>query len=136
SRVHGAAGHDTVRTVARSHSRGSRSRPIGQDDLHAVEQNTVWSSLLGRFDGHTAWQPLRAFSCNDLVKHGAVFACTRTDWQNLYQSVLVFPLMFAAAEAGRFEFVGFLAFDSRRKNAFPGVPDAFEKREHIDEYHL
>lgn len=128
-------GTDLVGTVARSQPADTRVTSLGRADLHPVAENSIWCSLLGRDDGYTSWKPLRCFACNDLFKHSAVFACTRKQWASLYRSVLVFPLMYPAAEAGQFEVVGFLVFDSRRENAFPGLPDVFEHRENLDAYH-
>jgi len=135
-----APGTDDVReyveTWARSNPHDARRPLLGQADRHPVSKNTIPCALLGRDDGHTHWKPLRCFASNDLQAHEQLFVTTRTDWAEFYRSVLVFPLTYPTGQdAGRFETIGFLAFDSLKRNAFAGVPDAFEYRDRWTEYH-
>lgn len=122
-------GADKVETWARSSPYDGRTDQLGKADRHRVLENTVWSALLGRFDGHTKWSPLQCFACNDLNEHLDSFSCTRDDWSNYYRSTLVFPLQYRdRLNNAQFKTFGFLAFDSPKRNAFPGLPDAFDAR--------
>ena len=135
-----AAGEDAsleyVETCARSRPTDARLSLLGMADRHPVSKNTVSCALLGRDDRHTRWKPLRCFATNDLVAHEKLFETTRTDWAQFYRSVLVFPLTYPDSnDPGIYETLGFLAFDSLRKDAFPGVPDVFAYRDRWTEYH-
>lgn len=125
-----------VETCARSHPPDARGSLVGQADRHPVSKNTIACALLGRDDGLTHWKPLRCFSSNDLRAHEQVFVTTRLDWAQFYRSVLVFPLTYPSAHSpGQYETIGFLAFDSLKENAFPGVPEAFAHRDRWMDYH-
>ncbi|MEW8089088.1 MAG: hypothetical protein AB2784_05620 [Candidatus Thiodiazotropha endolucinida] len=129
-------GVDQVVTWARS--RPLDDRPSGLDDAHPVDGNTVWCALLGRNDRHTAWQPFNCFSSNDLASHSEHFNCTRDAWPTYYRSALVYPLRYIRKTDRRHFNVGFLAFDSPKKDAFRNIPDIFEYRnsgELRSEYH-
>lgn len=115
-----------VETWARSEPTDTRPDILGELDQHAVDDNTVWSALLGRTDGHTNWKPLRAFACPDLANHADRFSCSRKDWSHYYRSVLVYPLRYNADANRDYRTVGFLAFDSILPRAFDQLPDAFE----------
>ncbi|WP_373650564.1 hypothetical protein [Schlesneria sp. DSM 10557] len=113
-------------------------RPVHQEpskDFHSIDKNTVWCAFYGRNDGVTNWTRVNCFSCNDLLKQAPLFKCDRDNWQQFYQSVMVFPINFAIGSDNRsFSRLGFLAFDSPIQNAFRGMPNIFEYRDSISEY--
>jgi LmbE family N-acetylglucosaminyl deacetylase len=116
----------------------ARSEPIDYRDeslSHPISQNTVWSALLGRNDGHRTWSLFNCFSSNDLLKYNQQFKNTRTDWQKHYKSALVFPLRYTSPQSvSLFETFGFLALDSKKIGAFKGMPEIFEHIEDKDVY--
>jgi hypothetical protein len=126
---------DRVATWVRSHPLDDRPVEQGEANAHQVSTNTVWSALYGRSDGKTHWRPFSCFACNDLVKRGELFVCDRENWQRYYRSTMVFPLRYAKnAQATEFENIGFLAFDSPKRDAFLGIPDIFAHREDFATY--
>jgi len=120
----------TVATLARSVPFDERP-----SDEHGVQENTVWSALLGHDDGSNHWRPMNCFCCNDLWAHKPYFHCSRTNWEHFYRSVLVFPLRYVYDPVrNQYRTIGFLCFDSPNANAFPKMPDAFEYRGRPDRY--
>ena len=67
---------DAVVTVARSEPFGNRLIDPRTFDSHLVEQNTVWSSLMGISDSNYTWKRLKCFHCGDLREHISDFKCT------------------------------------------------------------
>jgi LmbE family N-acetylglucosaminyl deacetylase len=115
----------------------ARSEPIDQRDeiaVHPINQNTVWAALLGRNDGNRTWDLFNCFSSSNLIKFKNEFRNTRIDWQNHYKSVMVFPLR-CRRSVTQFDTFGFLALDSRKTDAFQGMPEIFEHLSEKDEYH-
>jgi hypothetical protein len=108
-------------------------RAIDDDpNLHPVAENSTWSALLGKFDGKYNWErKYCCFSCNDLLKYGENYKNSRRGWSRHYKSTFVIPLKFPIYENGKLVLciIGFLAFDSPKKSAFPSLPDIFEYRE-------
>ena len=134
--VQNDAGADCVGTIGRSDPYDNRPNMLAPSDLHLVEKNSVWCSLLGRDDGSARWPVFSCFACNDLYAHPADFKCDRTDWQKFYRSTLVFPLRYIQDEVNsKFVTFGFLAFDSVKKGVFGDVPDIFHYRERWHAYH-
>lgn len=116
-----------VSTWARSEPFDDRPFEQGDANAHLVRTNSVWSALYGRDDGETRWRIFTCFCCNDLAARAA-FRCDRKNWQNFYHSTLAFPLRFpnnADGGDGEYQNLGFLAFDSPRKNVFRGLPDIY-----------
>jgi hypothetical protein len=63
------------------------------------------------------------------------FDCDRENWQKYYQSTMVFPIRYPInSQEDEFLYVGFLAFDAPRPNAFRGVPDVFKFNHDPDGY--
>jgi hypothetical protein len=108
-------------------SEPSDARPLDPKP-HIVEQNTVWSALLGCYDGAYNWKlSFKCFSSNNLSGHDE-FNNSRDNWKQFYHSVLVFPIHYLTYnESGQpiKNVMGFLAFDSPLKNAFGNAPDIF-----------
>jgi hypothetical protein len=105
------------------------------DNFHAIGKNSAWSAFYGRFDGQTKWESTNCFSCNNLPSHGSAFRSERENWQQYYQSTLVFPVNHAKNDSGtELARLGFLAFDSPRTGSFLGAPDIFDYRERLHEY--
>lgn len=112
-----------VATWVRSEPEDDRPFEQGDYNAHKVSANTVWSALLGENDGKEDWRPYCCFACNDL-RENTNFMCDRDNWRRYYRSVLVFPIRYVADNVGEASgIIGFLAFDSPKKNAFPGLPD-------------
>lgn len=127
--------HDRVATWVRSEPLDDRPVEEGDSNTHLVVRNSVWSALLGSSDGETVWRPFTCFACNDLAKRGELFRCDRENWQRYYRSTLVFPIRYPTNEQGtEFDCIGFLAFDSPRTGAFPGLPDIYDHRQSPQEY--
>lgn len=125
---------DAVVTLARSLP--FDNRPLDQNVIYTVRDNTVWCALFGEHDGHTKWPRFKCFACNDLQKHQSVFHCTRDRWYDHYRSTLVFPINYMRdTNTLTCEISGFLAFDSPIKNAFSGLPDIFDFREKPAQYY-
>lgn len=127
---------DIVTTWIRSEPLDGRSDKDDPEQPHFVHGNTVWSAFLGRYDGKFNWkQPFRCFSCNDLLEYKDLISNTRQDWSNFYRSTLVFPLRYARLIDGQrcFDIIGFLAFDSPRKKAFPELCDIFKYRDSAEQ---
>jgi hypothetical protein len=119
--------HRSVGTWARSTPHDGRPVEIVTGQSHAISENTVWSCLLGEFDGRAKWRPFTCFCCNDLKAAGSDFRCSRDNWQNFYASALVFPIRYPTSEDGlEFATVGFIAFDSPNVGAFRGMPSIFD----------
>lgn len=122
---------DRVETWIRSEPYDGRKN---DDDSqpYLVCNNSVWSALLGKYDGKFNWQePQICFSCGDLPKHNSEFQNSRLNWQDYYYSTLVFPLNYIYyTNTGKkgYRTIGFLAFDSLNKDAFRGMPDVFDYR--------
>jgi LmbE family N-acetylglucosaminyl deacetylase len=133
--------HCCVKLIVKSESvvTWARSQPADIRDetiAHPINQNSVWSALLGRNDGRRTWPLFNCFSSADLVKHISQFSNTRPDWLEHYRSVLVFPLRYANRRSTtNFDTFGFFALDSKKANAFAGMPDIFEYIEDRDVYH-
>ena len=125
-----------VATWARSEPLDGRPSDPQFQDAHVITENTVWSSLLGEYDGTTRWPNLKFFCSNDLCWPGERFRCSRGKWRDFYRSTLVFPIHVAydLRPEGR-RTLGFLAFDSPKENAFPRMPDVFRHRDNLTEYH-
>ena len=108
------------------------NRPLGTDDIHLIDKtNTVWCAILGRHDGEWDWRDRQVdvFACNDLRKHRRNFKCDRENWEEYYQSALVYPLRCSNPKTGEVDTYGFIAFDSAHAGAFPGLPDIFGYRD-------
>ena len=132
-----ASKNDCVVTLARSEPFDERGVDEKENNKHLVESsNTVWSALLGKFDGKTSWPTFKCFSCGDLWTHEKIFECSRENWENYYRSTLVFPVRYMTDPTKRERVVsGFLAFDSLKCNAFGSLPDVFSFRENPSDYH-
>lgn len=125
---------DRVGTWVRSEPLDGRPAEIGPSNAHPVRANSVWSALLGQSDGRFHWEVFRCFACNDLINESD-FCCDRANWQKYYCSTLVFPIRFPIDTNGTaYDYIGFLAFDSPRRNAFRGLPNIFEYRSAPAEY--
>ena len=121
---------ERVATFARSEPSDNRPAETGETNAHEIQSNTVWSSMMGISDGTTHWRPFCCFASNDLWTAGKLFHCDRTDWNQYYRSAFVFPIRYPRrAASGEFVYVGFLAFDSPKNNAFLGLPNIFEHRD-------
>jgi hypothetical protein len=120
---------DLVATWVRSEPFDTRPAEDKIEHAHAVSRNTVWSAILGGYDGKTTWERFRSFSCNDLTSHPD-FRCDRKDWHRYYRSTFVVPIRYPANKLGtEHNHFGFVAFDSPVKCAFRGLPDIFKYRE-------
>jgi len=121
-----------------------RSKPLDDRPLepnpHPVVKNTVWSALLGCYDGVYNWggskgeRTYNCFSCNNLSTHDD-FQNSRGNWRESYNAALVFPINFLTySDKGRpfKNVIGFLAFDSPKTDAFFNVPDIFDYRDHSE----
>lgn len=118
---------ESVVTWARSEPTDYRDETLS----HLINQNTVWSALLGQNDGKRNWDLFNCFSSSNLVKYSEQYKNTRLDWKDHYKSVLVFPLRYTNHRGiTKFDTFGFLAFDSKKADAFTGMPEIFE---HISE---
>jgi len=125
---------DIVKTWIRSEPYDAREEDGLTNGYHVCD-NSVWAALLGRFDGRINWeQPFACFACNDLFEHGEDYRNSRVNWRAYYRSTLVYPLRYLTYENGerRFNAIGFLAFDSPVKNAFPRAPDIYKYRSELD----
>lgn len=121
------SGIDEVVTWARSEPLDAR--PVGIDDAHPVDGNTVWCALLGCNDGRMSWRPYSCFASNDLQSYSEYFKCSRDSWPTYYKSVLVYPLRYFRKTDRKHTTIGFLAFDSPNKNAFTKIPDIFKYKD-------
>lgn len=112
----------------------SDARPI-EPNPYIVEENSVWSALLGCNDGNYNWErQYKCFACNDLLRYDG-FRNSRKNWSEYYRSVLVFPVQYLSySDSGRPKknLIGFLAFDSPQKNAFYNVPDIFDYKDNSE----
>lgn len=104
---------------------------------HLITNNSVWSALMGKYDGKTNWRrPYSCFSCNDLPAVGNTFVCSRKRFDDFYKSTAVFPLRYKAEpHTNRFKTIGFMAFYSPKTNIFIGMPNIFDFRDDWSEYH-
>ncbi len=121
-----------ILTWARSEPYDDRPHETGEDHSRPVTDGTVWCAILGSNDGITRWRRYRCFCSNDLpsAQGKSLFVCNRTDWQQYYKSVLVYPLMYRAdADEKDPTVFGFLGFDSQKRGAFQGLPDIFDYRD-------
>lgn len=101
------------------------------DDVHPVNENSVWSALLGCNDGAYNWaNPHLCFSCGNLQEEGDNFRNSRSNWREFYNATLVFPLRYVqyTGEGKKFVNIGFLAFDTTRTDGFGKMPNIFEFR--------
>jgi hypothetical protein len=122
---------ERVATWGRSEPLDGRPVETGDANSHDIGKNTVWSSLMGAFDGRRQWRPFPCFVCNDLVAAGGNFRCDRAGWKDYYKSALVFPIRYPPrVQSPNFINIGFLAFDSAKPNAFIGLPNIFD---HMDD---
>jgi len=125
-------GSEIVETWARSEPIDFRDESI----RHPINENTVWSALLGRNDGLQTWSLFNCFSSKNLLEHSDQFKNSRPDWQKHYKSVLVFPLRYTNRRGTtHFDTFGFLALDSKKVGAFKRMPDIFEHIREKDVYH-
>jgi len=109
----------------------ARSRPLDgrcSEDLvfKPISGNTGWCAILGRSDGVRHWIPVNCFCSNDLPKYRSKYNTYRTRWEDYYSSNLVFPIRFERKVHLTTDHIGFLEFDSPRKNAFKRMPEIFE----------
>jgi hypothetical protein len=127
---------ELVITWARSEGSHCHDDDQSLNGVHRVTNNSVYSALMGKFDGKTEWgRPFSAFCCNDLTTIGPQFICSRNDWEKFYRSTLVFPLRFLIQPSTRkFKTVGFLAFYSKKRNVFLGMPNIFDYSSDWDTY--
>jgi hypothetical protein len=125
---------DLVETWMRSDPSDGRNED-DDPNSHLVSKTSTWSALLGRFDGKYNWEkPFCCFSCNDLLDNADVYQNSRNGWEKYYRSTLVFPLRYPTYEGRqrKYNVVGFLAFDSSKKNAFVSLPNIFDYRDNIN----
>ncbi|REJ69358.1 MAG: hypothetical protein DWQ31_04645 [Planctomycetota bacterium] len=121
---------DSVETWVRSEPFDDRPAETGDGFPHYVTDNTVWSALLGEYDGNYNWRVFRCFACNDLTAYPKDFRCDRQNWQRYYRSTVVVPIRYPLDIHGQeYKYWGFLAFDSPRTKAFPDLPDIFAYRD-------
>lgn len=127
---------DRVLTWARSMPQDTHEDDRTPDGKHLITNNSVYASLMGKFDGKTRWsRPFSCFSCNDLLSAGPKFVCSRDNWEDHYHSTMVFPLRYIVdSPQKKFYTVGFLCFYSKRKDAFVGMPNIFDYANKHDEY--
>lgn len=127
---------DRVATWVRSEPLDGRPVEAGDANAHLVTRNSVWSALLYRNDGKTQWgRPFTCFCCNDLTKHAGLFQCDRENWGQYYQSALVFAVRYPKnLQGNEYAHIGFLTFDSVKKDVFRGLPDIFDHRDNPTHY--
>lgn len=127
---------DRVITWARSIPQDTHDDDKKLDGNHRIENNSVYAAIMARPDGKNSWRRAHpCFSCNDLTSLGPKFACSRENWENHYNSTIVFPLRYVVDSPQKtFYTIGFLCFYSKRKNVFPDMPNIFEYVGKYDEY--
>ena len=124
----------TVKPFARSKP-FDEARPAREPHAFNTSESTICAALTGGNDGITLWGKVPCFCSNDLWEHCELFNTRRAHWKKYYRSVLVFPLRYVRdPETQDQDEIGFLAFDSLKKNAFPDVPEVFKYRERLTEY--
>ncbi len=125
-----------VATLGRSKPFDERPSRPGDDDGDPVESSTTFASLLGRSDGATLWnRDFTCFCCNDLLKYGPRFRCSRENWAKYYRSVLVLPLRYPRTCDNRdVGYLGFLMFDSPKTGTFAGLPEIFDYQDRAADY--
>ncbi|HEY9146838.1 MAG TPA: hypothetical protein VIN36_09155 [Thiobacillus sp.] len=122
---------DRIGTLARSEPMDDRPLEMGPENARPLTDGTVWCALMGQNDGRTHWRRYQAFACNDLpdAHRKGKLRCGRPDWQDYYQSVLVYPLLYRSDGTQKGTVFGFLGFDSPRAGAFLGAPNIFDHME-------
>lgn len=110
-------------------------RPKREPHPYNVGSSTICAALSGGDDGITRWGKFPCFCSNNLPKHFALFKTGRDQWNQFYQSALVFPLRYVRnTETDDQDQIGFLAFNSQKLNAFPDMPEIFDHRDRLTEY--
>lgn len=123
-----------VHTIARS-SLSNRPPEFYPEFSHKVGENSSFAPLVGCNDKKNTWVPnvYRCFACNDLIKHSKRYACSRENWQNYFNSTMVFPLRYRKGREPH-TIMGFLTIDSSKTNVFGNIPDIFDYKDAPDDY--
>jgi transcriptional regulator with XRE-family HTH domain len=129
-----------VRTLARSEACTADPavlRASLREETHqTVGMNSASAALLGCSDLHRNWGAnYNCFCCNDLTKYANEYDNARSNYQDYYKAVMVFPLRWSERGKSQITVRGFLAFDSELTNVFPNTPCTFEYEHSAEAYY-
>jgi len=118
----------------------ARSSPFDDREVRkphpmSKETSSVYAALTGGYDGITQWRKFPCFSASSLRNSFDKFKCSRQDWSTYYQSVMVFPIRYVRnPDTNDYDTIGYIAFDSIKKDAFSGLPNIFQYCDNPTEY--